>query len=76
MVYLFRLNVPDFEKVKKFQDEGKAGITSGQREPSLKKLTVRMQLPKKMEIGPGVTLRRLVKRKYRLPGGIRATWSS
>ena len=26
------------KKLKKFQDEGKAGITSGQREPSLKKL--------------------------------------
>ena len=68
--------MPDFEKVKKFQDEGKAGITSGQREPSFKKwqLTISMQLPKKMETAdPGVTLRRLVKRKYRLPGGIRAT---
>ena len=55
MVCLVRLNVPDFEKV---QDEGKAGITSGQREPSLKnwQLIIRMQLPKKMEIGPGVTL--------------------
>ena len=38
MVYLSRLNLPDFEKVKKFQDEGKAGITSGQREPSFNKL--------------------------------------
>ena len=76
MVYL--LKVPNFEKVKKFHDEGKAGITLGQREPSLKKLATHNSYAvaeKNGDWSRGHTVAHCEK-KYKLPGGIRATWSS